>query len=162
MTGHHYPFIFKRLLLYVSFMCNTVPMIIIILTFGALQHCTQDHRQLYVVCSGSPGTLTLPETSFTNMFNLLQVKQFRLLPTNKARHWYMKVDYYHVLLVGGRLSFPNQHLTLTLPATIIFEEFHSKTLYNHFGKKRSLVWHLIPQKKILKLYSYFNSYSQFT
>lgn len=49
----------------------------------------------------------------------------------------MKVDYDHVLLVGGQLSFPNQHLTLTLPAMIIFEEFHSKTLYNHLGNVRS-------------------------
>lgn len=45
----------------------------------------------------------------------------------------MKVDYDHVLLVGGQLLFPNQHLTLTLPAMIIFEEFHSNTVNNHFG-----------------------------
>ena len=45
VTGHHYPFIFKRLFLYVSVMYNNGPVIIIMLTFGELQHCRQDMRQ---------------------------------------------------------------------------------------------------------------------
>ena len=45
-----------------------------------------------------------------------------------------------MLLVEGWLSFHNQHLTLTLSATIKSEGFHSKTLYNHFRRKKKKVW----------------------
>lgn len=108
--------------------------------------------------------LTIHETSFSNMFNLLQVKQVWLCLLTKQDTDIWRLIIIMCFLSETRLSFPNQHLTLTLPATIIFEGFHSKTLYNHFGgeKKKFGLSHMIPQKhncflcEQIKLHSYFN------